>query len=462
MSAIKTGKLPSVLMTVLMVVSATAAQSGDVGGPNTAAETPTSGSAPIYDVTAFGAVCDGRTDDTPAFNKAIAAASTSQGTMSVPGGRTCELTSMLTLPSNVRLVGAGPGDSILDFKTKPGVAAIMLNGVTNVEISGLGFSDSGEQLSRGIDIAGDSSKIRIEHNKFSGLGRGTTNRFATIFIGSGGAITSDILIESNEFTGNGNPDTNGEGEIVAGFYTGTQTRIFVRHNYIHDSYTRIAVGLFDTSDSQVTDNDIDGNNRTAGTKNDGYGVMFYRTGASVNFPARNVIARNNIRNTAGDGIYSAGSDDTLIEGNHIFNACQEDDDRTLTAGGIGVNGGTRVTVRENLIDTSAWHGIDFVPTASSTISGNIVRNVAKFGIRLRHGDDCNVVGNQIVNATAGIMAGGGAISRCTISGNTIGQYGGSGGGGIAVTVAANSWRVDHNVIERPRRAWCRDHIYQSR
>lgn len=67
-----------------------------------------------HNVLAYGAVGDASatdasgTDDTAAFNNAIAAAvvsSTGSGTVIIPGGRTYRISSTITIPNNVRLIG---------------------------------------------------------------------------------------------------------------------------------------------------------------------------------------------------------------------------------------------------------------------------------------------------------------------------------------------------------------------
>jgi hypothetical protein len=71
--------------------------------------------AQTIDVRDFGAVCDGFTDDTTAIQKAIDAAQAINGTVHLFG--TCKITSTLTATNNVRIVGDGLSNTVLNMET---------------------------------------------------------------------------------------------------------------------------------------------------------------------------------------------------------------------------------------------------------------------------------------------------------------------------------------------------------
>jgi len=74
----------------------------------------------------FGAACDGVTDDHPAFAAALAALPSAGGTISLPPG-TSQLASPLVITqSNVRIVGAGTGASVI--RGANGLAAVVQQG----------------------------------------------------------------------------------------------------------------------------------------------------------------------------------------------------------------------------------------------------------------------------------------------------------------------------------------------
>src|SRR4029077_19027474 len=64
-------------------------------GPPTFAQTPPfPGPSPWFDVTAFGAKCDGVSVDTTAVQNALTAASSVAGTVFTPPGKTCVVASL--------------------------------------------------------------------------------------------------------------------------------------------------------------------------------------------------------------------------------------------------------------------------------------------------------------------------------------------------------------------------------
>jgi hypothetical protein len=71
----------------------------------------TSGEAQVpphyYDVTTFGAACDGSTDDTGAFAAAIAKAAVTEGTIEVPAGKTCRIGGTLNFDNTHGICLAG-------------------------------------------------------------------------------------------------------------------------------------------------------------------------------------------------------------------------------------------------------------------------------------------------------------------------------------------------------------------
>lgn len=68
-------------------------------------------SGPVLDVRAFGAMCDGTTDDLAALNKAYSETSATGGTIMIPAGKTCMTSADITVRSNVDLL-CEPGGTI--------------------------------------------------------------------------------------------------------------------------------------------------------------------------------------------------------------------------------------------------------------------------------------------------------------------------------------------------------------
>lgn len=83
---------------------------GQSANPFTAAGLVTDQGAQVFNVKAYGAKCDGSTDDTTSIQAAITAAASVSGTVFVPSGvNPCVIASFITLPGQMTLRGAGNG-----------------------------------------------------------------------------------------------------------------------------------------------------------------------------------------------------------------------------------------------------------------------------------------------------------------------------------------------------------------
>jgi len=139
--------------------------------------------APFVDVTKYGALCDGVTDDSPALQKALAALPASGGVVYVPpspSGTRCTFSSGLTLPDGAKILGAGKWATVLRY-TGPG-AAFSPGGTNNRRAA---FEDFTLQLTHpsaaGIDAARlISSTFRSIRIAWSGSGVGGTGIRAII------------------------------------------------------------------------------------------------------------------------------------------------------------------------------------------------------------------------------------------------------------------------------------------
>ncbi len=86
----------------------------------------------VFDVRAYGAKCDGSTDDSTAIGNAVSAAAAVNGTVSFPAA-TCIGT--ITLPDNgscVNLKGAGKAASVIQAPTGTSAAAVLYKGANSV------------------------------------------------------------------------------------------------------------------------------------------------------------------------------------------------------------------------------------------------------------------------------------------------------------------------------------------
>jgi hypothetical protein len=125
---------------------------------------------PFYDVLAYGAVCDGITNDATAIQAALTAVATTGGTLRFPSGKTCKVTSALTYGalSNVSIEGNG---STLD-STGSAAAGLKLGDATgatvsvNVGITGLTFTNGAWTTGGFIYTPGQSAQNGLEIYSF--------------------------------------------------------------------------------------------------------------------------------------------------------------------------------------------------------------------------------------------------------------------------------------------------------
>jgi hypothetical protein len=123
---------------------------------NLTVATPWQYTGAVFNVQNYGAVADGVTDDTAAFNAAIHAAYTAGGanTVYVPAGT--YVVSSMTLPPGQQLLGAGQGTTIIE--ENPSVAAnppaqlLSLN--SNEQVANLTLSANNVTLSRLVIVRG--------------------------------------------------------------------------------------------------------------------------------------------------------------------------------------------------------------------------------------------------------------------------------------------------------------------
>ena len=103
----------------------------------------------------------------------------------------------ITLPSGVRLIGAGADSTVIDGADSG--SAVMLNGVTHVEITGFTVTDAGEDpTDAGIAVTGASNQVTITYNIIGGLSPdaqypGNGNYGVLFANGSTGALTFNTI-----------------------------------------------------------------------------------------------------------------------------------------------------------------------------------------------------------------------------------------------------------------------------
>lgn len=145
----------------------------------TTARAASSRFADTYNVLDFGALCDATTDstsdDTAAFNRALAAAgsATSVGaghkTVVIPGAE-CRISGEVDLPMGVSLRGAGFQSTLLDFSASSTIVYKAVNEQSASTVSDLGIQytagDPGASAKFALDMASNTPSMAIARNLY--------------------------------------------------------------------------------------------------------------------------------------------------------------------------------------------------------------------------------------------------------------------------------------------------------
>ena len=358
----------------------------------------------------FGAA--NNTDSTAAIQAALTSLAASGGTVFAPAG-TYLVTTQLTVPSNVAVVGDGIG--ITKFSATLAMTASQAvffgNGSNTMRFEN--FSILGN--TNGTNGAGSGIHCK------TGLG----NQIRSVFISNttqagirleeqNNAWVDSCWLQSNGRTGY----TDNHGIM---FYSETGStvancNIKITNNKINNSFRK---GITDFApNADIYDILIDGNTVEAC----GLGGIYIGTPTG-----RDIRITNNYVSDCYVNIQYGPGTNSVIDGNNVQNSTGDY--------GIGFYDSTNLVVSNNTITNSYTAGIDtiIVPgTRSSqvTINGNIVHNsnrsVAGFGPGI-YVDDCDnavVTGNIVyddsgsINTTEGIVDGSGNVN-CQIAANTV-------------------------------------------
>lgn len=376
----------------------------------------------IYSVMSFGAKCDGVTDDAAAIQSTIDAASKLGGTVAFPG-RKCGLKSGLTIRTNSPVHLSGEGyESQLFYENPGGIATgIFVQSSSNIEISSLRVMGSTRvpTLSRGIYIS-TSSNVRVHNVWESGATFRTPD--ANLIVGIGTTQSSDIWITECDVSGNGfvaaGTDVYNSAYDILN-YAPTAARIHFRNNKVHDSSAAFSIIMFDVTDSDILDNQVDQNNKlgTAHTSS-GYGIAVY---GAVAVCSDIKVSHNTVTNTAGFGIYLASVRRAVCDGNKLDTVIQQQRTGPLALAGMTFNDVVDGTMTDNTIVGSGQQGIWISNSSSCSVSGNAVKNSAIDGIKLNDSSNITINGNRIDDAGGNGIGGYGkaSLSKLTITSNAI-------------------------------------------
>lgn len=363
------------------------------------------GPRPWVDVMAYGAAGDGTTDDTAAFNTAVAAAS---GGMVIIPKATYKINGQIAIGiSNVEIVGIGY--PILKQYDTSSYTFVTGTNITDVHIRGIAFSSttttggSGSAIQFNVSNGSPSNKrIKISECYFGP---------ALNMIGIGCGAVEDLAIINNVF--------DMGTECQHGLYLTDSVNVQIRGNRItgpgassptFPSSSGIkAIGCYSTF--------IDGNYIYSWKDN---GIYVEHQSGTL-YPLRTVIS-NNIINTitkaGGTGISVGNATDTVIANNYVVAA--------LNAGIIAQSDGLVVTGNK-IKDCGTASGTvqDGISLSGSNIvvSGNTISNFVAFGISV--GDSTSGYVSMSDNIISGNSAGRGvtissaSTAKGLITGNII-------------------------------------------
>lgn len=268
------------------------------------------GSISVKD-TAYGAKCDGVTNDTTAINAAITAAATAKVKLLIPTG-TCIVTGPISIPSNSYIEGL----ATLKQAATGAAHLLSISGKDNVKISGLTLDGN----NGGSHTNGDNVNVANSTNVWLQF---LTQRNAADESIEVNGTSSQIHIENNDF------DTNGSsiGQIVI---KDSASYIYAEGNNIRNS-SSFGIAAYDTANHIYLHKNRGLNNTLeliGLTKNTRYGDITENhaegsgdNGISVSGQLFNILANHAERNYgAGIGIF--GSKNTVMG-----NTCKNNNQR---------------------------------------------------------------------------------------------------------------------------------------
>ncbi|QNI30768.1 right-handed parallel beta-helix repeat-containing protein [Alloacidobacterium dinghuense] len=334
----------------------------------------------------FGAKGDARTDDTKAFIAAINAGGNIQ-----LDGKTYLLTSALQIPHSLSITSTAKS-TLLFRSATPLEAAFIINDQSNVLLSGFMIQGAGSSLAHGIEIT-NSQNIHLDRLQIDGI-RGT------LPISTAGIVLNSVdgvWITNSTFTDIGS-DSQKTSLAIWNYYKKRSEHVYVDHNQIHNNVANIAIGLFDTENSIVSNNVIDqGNTCVNPCRNNGYGILFYLVDHSKPDLTDDSALNNQVSNTAGSAIYFVAVNNVHVEGNVVSNSTQKMDDASLPAAAIALNGTDTGEIKGNIIQSDHKGGICLATTKNVTIEENQIHNAGAWGVHLRVAQSHTLIRNNTID-----------------------------------------------------------------
>lgn len=342
--------------------------------------------------------CDGSTDDSRNLVAALDyLQSIGGGVLRLPKGK-CLLSAAVTYSNNKKpfsIAGAGMTDTELVWSSDSEIdIGLHLHVLSDASISDLSLSGDIRKptIGRAVVLCWGCRNVAFQRVKVSG-GGWVAPKVGALRAGVYFYNCTNTSFDDGELTlngGSGATQTNSTDFVVNWDGGDDSENISFRRNIIHGSNTAVSVSVYTTDKFDVSNNSIDqGNKIGPDLKVGGYGIMGYRQGTTKHSCGHGTITGNFVRNTAGTGIYLQGCPQSTVEENRLENVAQQQLDGTLAVAAVALSAGYPVQprtgenfVRWNRISGSHANGISLANTDATVITGNILLNIAKSGVRL--------------------------------------------------------------------------------
>ncbi|HEY8084124.1 MAG TPA: right-handed parallel beta-helix repeat-containing protein [Methylophilaceae bacterium] len=328
---------------------------------------------PIIDIRAYGAKCDGVTDDQVAIQGALNAAPSTGGTVIIPAGMTC---------------GVGAAGLLLSNKSD----VVFRAGGDNAGLKALAVSSQlFATLGSTMVVLDNCTRCKVVGLHIDG------NAIASNMIGV--KNSTEAVVSDNHITGNG-----GNGAIVSA----ANSRNSYSRNVISDTVGSFTLGMWigNTNTSELESDPLIDSNFVASTS--GTGIAASGSGA--------IITNNNLIGSGGPGSgitvnsnsgnnYRSGVISNNVVRGWGFHGIQSDAYPTTYPNGGYTEG---VTVTNNIVEQNAGSGIFAVRVRNWAITGNICRDNNYDGVSTGEGieiglaQDVTVSGNNCYDSRSGL------------------------------------------------------------
>ncbi len=363
----------------------------------------------IVNVTSYGAVGDGKTDDTKAFQQAFQAL-VNGGQLIVPKGTYVVQDNVLNVPSGISIVG-DQAEIVPPASAIDGWQLLEIHG-SNISISGLTFNGNGKfvrgitiqggstnisianttmenfsipkvdssdnlysEIPTGIRVEGDCHNVTFSNDTISNISamNGSSQTARGIWIcptenpdGSPQGMTTNVMIQDSQFQNIQSPD-NADGIVTQGFSSGINQNLQIVDNHFTDCAKR-AIKI-QTDGVDVLGNVIE--NSSSSSSNMYAGISAYASNA--------VIKDNSIQGSGGYycGV-EVGSGNSIsgisVEDNQISNGNSVDVSVPLTS--IRIFGSVdKITMRNNKLNHAEYAILFSHATNTALIENNLLTGI---------------------------------------------------------------------------------------